>query len=72
VYLHRRANPQVRSLSLERHALGHFLQQPEPEHAVRPTALFVDAPHGPVTTVDGEVLPVLVESTVGRIVSGMS
>ena len=35
--------------------------RPEPAHAVRPAALFVDAPHGPPVAVDGEVLPVLVD-----------
>ena len=44
------------------------VQRPEPAHAVRPTALFVDAPHGPPAAVDGEVLPVLVdpEAEAGR------
>ena len=37
------------------------VQRPEPAHAVRPAALFVDAPHGPLAAVDGEVLPVLVD-----------
>ena len=30
-----------------------------------PAALLVDAPHGPVATVDGEVLPVLVDRRSG-------
>jgi hypothetical protein len=32
-----------------------------PKMPCRPTALFVDAPHGPPAAVDGEVLPVLVD-----------